>query len=298
MPIAEAYDLFRGIRMGGPEIPFYIARENKLYSNSSLRDDFEYGNANEILAQIKKEQEIVGVLPVNIAINEMVQNKKIVIFAAVFQGWDYSIWGKEHIKKLEDLSNKRIAVQAEPNLQRLVPYVAFSKVLVDPAYLKLTLIEKPPQGVYKTTDWSAFDAIVIRTPDEKIARASGLKKIYDLSGFEERIPNTVMVASRNYILRKYENVRLLIKVIRDSIKYGKENEKKTKEIIRKYYKIDDNQVIDSFYDVYVKKGLDIDIRPIQEKWERLYYPVLKTKLFEWPGIDTIVDKDVLEKLYN
>ena len=294
-PTAEAIRQLKSVHLNGPELPFFVARENKYYTKFGLIDDFQYAKAEQILDELRSSKELVGVLPVTLAMNEIEQNQNLVIFGAVFQGWDYSIWAMPAISKLGELNGKRVAAPMMPSLRGLV----FYRVLCKGDVVSLKLQPVPSSEVYKAMKTKTISAIVVRAPwEESKAKKFGLHKIYDLSILEERIPHTVMVGSRNYLTTKTDEVRSLIDLLRESIRYAKENQKETKEVIRKHYSIVDDQTVNLFYKSYVEKGLEADVRPTKEMWEALRCPVIQSNLFKWPAMERLIDDELFDKLFK
>jgi len=296
MATVESYDILESLRLFGPDLPFLVAREEGHYREFGLKDDFRFVEAKEIIEALRQGKEMVGVLPVTLAISEISRNQSLVIFAAVFQGWDYSIWARPSINRLQELANEPIAVPVMPRLQSLAPYVAFAKILADPKSLKLQPI--PISEIYRALQRGVVDAMVATPLLERRTKELGLKKIYDLSTLEERIPHTVTVASESYLLKKKEKVKSLIKMLQKSINYAKESEEHARGLIRKYYSINDKQTVDQFYEVYVKRGLDPNVRPTEAMWERLYYPVTMSNLFKLPTMERLIPEKLFETLFK
>ncbi len=87
-------------------------------------------------------------------------------------------------------------------------------------------------------------------------------------------------------------------MLEKSINYAKDNRGETTKIIQKHFQISDGEVAKSFYDIYVGQGLTPDIRPTKEMWQTLYWTAVQAGFSGWPGLDTLVNRKIIGKLYK
>ncbi len=202
----DAYptDIINSAFLLGPETPLFVAREKSFYSQFGLQDDFEYLEIEKILDYLRKGRKMVSLLPVISALNEIKQNKELVVFGVIFQGLDYSIWVKPGMNDLKEIGEAGIAVPEGMGLERVAPFIAFSKMLIDPNYLHLQPL--PKSQIYYALKKRAIGGAIVRIPWEKEVKRLGLRKIYDLSTLRERLPHTVMISTKNYLFERTNKV--------------------------------------------------------------------------------------------
>ena len=83
-----------------------------------LPTTIDHGVSSDAMLE-QSDVDAVGLLPGPVAMNEVIKNRKLVIFSVIFYGWDMSIWAKHSVSKIEDIINERIIVSPNLSISKL-----------------------------------------------------------------------------------------------------------------------------------------------------------------------------------
>ena len=182
------------LRFAGPEISLLAASEKRLFEKYGLKSDFQFSEAKWIVNQLRQGREMVGILPSTLAAELVFRDKNLVIFATLFKGWDYCLWASPAIKDFQARVPIPVVVTKGFAMDRLAAYEAFGKIDIPAKDIKLKAIPEI-MGMMAVAQ-KAKGAVVLPVPWKSIAEEMGLKKVYDLSAWEENIPHTVMMTTQ------------------------------------------------------------------------------------------------------
>jgi ABC-type nitrate/sulfonate/bicarbonate transport system substrate-binding protein len=97
----------------------------------------------------------------------------------------------------------------------------------------------------------AVEAAMISTEFSVLVRRDGFREIADVASMGLNFPTTALVTSRSFIKRSENTVRKFIRGFVEGIHYAKTQREFSVDILRKYLKNDDRQLLNDLYDLYV-----------------------------------------------
>ena len=98
----------------------------------------------------------------------------------------------------------------------------------------------------------AIDAGTIGVPQNLVAKKQGLRELADLSQMGARYALSALVAKRSFLDKNRAQVLGFMKALTEAIHYLRNHPKEGMEIMRKYTKIDDPEILKPAYDLHIK----------------------------------------------
>ncbi len=295
-PIVQSCCIMPCPPLAGPEISLLAAREKRLFEKHGLKSDFQFSESKWIVNQLRRGREVVGILPSTLAAKLVFRDKNLVIFATLFKGWDYCLWASPAIKDFKARVPIPVVVSKGFAMDRLAAYEAFAKYNIPAKSVKLKAI-LGFMGMMAEAQ-KAKCAVVLPVPWKSKAEEMGLKKVYDLSAWEENIPHTVMMTTRNYLKYSPGKLKGVISTFQESLSFAKVNERYMKSLIERFYHIDDKRVVESIYNFYILERMTYDIRPTKDMWVHFTDVVKKAGWSDIPKIQALFDEEATRKLFD
>ena len=169
--------------------------------------------------------------------------KGLVIIGQSKNSMSGAIVGKKEIASVQDLKNKRLGIDRIGSNPDMYTQVALARFQMDPMrdlqYIQLGNIG---QGV-PALKAGTIDALTTTPPNDLFAQRLGFKVILDITAMKIPFAATVLLSARNTVARKQPELAKFMRAYAEAIHYFLTNREGTAQIIFKYTKIEDKDVL-------------------------------------------------------
>src|SRR6266481_9058501 len=154
-----------------------------------------------------------------------------------------TIVGKKEITTVQDLKGKRLGIDRIGSNPDMFTQAALSRFQMDPLrdlqYVQLGNIGQAIPALKA----GAIDAAISGAPHDLFAQRLGFKVILDITAMKIPFAVTVLVSSRDTVARKQPQLAKFMRAYAEAIHYFLTNSEGTSQIVAKYTKVEDREVL-------------------------------------------------------
>jgi len=234
-----------GVRTATDHSPFYVADKYRFYEKEGLKVEVRLVPSNtEIVEALKRRDFQMGVFPIPTAIAAISQGVPIKIVAMTGRGGDgILVLNESRIKTVKDLKDKRIATIRASILDIMLRYALEKEGLVPERDVKYLYFMKLGDmiGALKTKQ---VEASSNTEPFLTEAELSGWGRVlvYYYNYWKDH-PCCVVVAHQDFINLQPQNLKKILKVHLESVRYVNKNKEDAARIICEYMKGFDPRIV-------------------------------------------------------
>ena len=236
----------------GFNVPFWLTYEAGFFKKQGLRAEqiLISGGATNIQALLAGDLQFVNASGSG-PLNAMLNGAGIVIIASSYNFMPYGLVVNEEIRSPGDLKGKKIAVSRLGGITEVAVRLALDKLGLDAR--ETTLIQAGPDAPRIAAVASgAAAATVLAPPGLFKAEALGLRILADLGDLGLSYPASVIVAKRSYLAEQPGSVKKFLMAFIEGLHLYKTNKKFSIEVMQKYTKLHDAELLSKSHDYFVK----------------------------------------------
>jgi NitT/TauT family transport system substrate-binding protein len=177
-----------------------------------------------------------------------------------------AIVGRKEITSVQDLKGKRLGIDRIGSNPDMYTIAALSRFQMDPLRdLQYIQLGNTGQGI-PALKAGAIDAFTTTAPHDLFAQRLGYKVILDITALKIPFAATVLMSSRNTVARKQPEITKFMRAYAEAVHYFLNNLEGTAQIVAKYTKVDDREVITHSMEAESKameKTLQVDPKGIE-----------------------------------
>jgi len=177
-----------------------------------------------------------------------------------------TIVGKKEIATVQDLKGKRLGIDRIGSNPDMFTQAALSRFQMDPLRdLQYIQMGNIGQGI-PALKAGVIDALTTAPPDDLVAQRLGFKVILDITAMKIPFASTVLVSARNTIARKQPELTKFMHAYAEAVHYLITNREGTSQIIAKYTKVQDREILNYAIDTdskAVQRTLEADPKGIE-----------------------------------
>ena len=232
--------------------PFWLTHEAGLVKKQGLRGEqiMVTGGAINIQALIAGEVDFVNAAGPAL-INAVLKGAEITIIASAYNFLPYGFVVGKDIRSPSDLKGKKITLSGFGGLEEFAIRRALDKLGLDPN--GVTFLRSGADAVRITALVSgAASAMVVSPPSLFKAEALGLRTLVDFGELNFSFPGSIIIARRSHIAEQRGTVRKFLMAYIEGLHTFKTNKHLSVEVMQKYMKLNDTDLLSKSYDYYVK----------------------------------------------
>jgi len=236
----------------GFNVPFWLTHEAGLFRKYGLSEELILisGGATNIQALLAGEIQFANAAG-SAPIQATLQGADVTIIATSYKLMPYALVVGKDIRSPEDLKGKTIAVSRLGGITEVAGRLAFEKLGLGPK--AMTFIQAGPDAPRIAALQSGAVAATLLAPPGLFAAASlGLRVLADLGDLGIQYPTSVNVISRRYLAQNRSAVKKFLMAFAESLRLYKQNKQFAIEVMRKYTKINDQELLSKTHDYFVK----------------------------------------------
>jgi NitT/TauT family transport system substrate-binding protein len=232
--------------------PFWLTHEAGLVKKQGLRGEMIMvtGGAINIQALIAGEVDFVNAAGPAL-INAVLKGAEITIIASAYNFLPYGFVVGKDIRSPNDLKGKKVTLSGFGGLEEFAIRLALDKLGVDPN--GVTFIRSGADAVRIAALMSgAASAMVVSPPSLFKAEALGLRILVDFGELNFSFPGSIIIARRSYIAEQRNTVKRFLMAYIEGLSVFKTNKKLAVQVMQKYMKLNDTDLLSKSHDYYVK----------------------------------------------
>jgi ABC-type nitrate/sulfonate/bicarbonate transport system substrate-binding protein len=232
--------------------PFWLTHEAGLVKKQGLRGEqiMVTGGAINIQALIAGEVDFVNAAGPAL-INAVLKGAEITIIASAYNFLPYGFVVGKDIRSPNDLKGKKVTLSGFGGLEEFAIRLALDKLGVDPN--GVTFIRSGADAVRIAALMSgAASAMVVSPPSLFKAEALGLRILVDFGELNFSFPGSIIIARRSYIAEQRNTVKRFLMAYIEGLSVFKTNKKLAVQVMQKYMKLNDTDLLSKSHDYYVK----------------------------------------------
>jgi ABC-type nitrate/sulfonate/bicarbonate transport system substrate-binding protein len=232
--------------------PFWLTHEAGLVKKQGLRGEMIMvtGGAINIQALIAGEVDFVNAAGPAL-INAVLKGAEITIIASAYNFLPYGFVVGKDIRSPNDLKGKKVTLSGFGGLEEFAIRLALDKLGIDPN--GVTFIRSGADAVRIAALMSgAASAMVVSPPSLFKAEALGLRILVDFGELNFSFPGSIIIARRSYIAEQRSTVKKFLMAYIEGLHVFKTNKKLAVQVMQKYMKLNDTDLLSKSHDYYVK----------------------------------------------
>ena len=154
-----------------------------------------------------------------------------------------NIVGKKEIASVQDLKGKRLGIDRIGSNPDMFAQAALSRFQIDTLKdLQYVQLGNIGNGI-PALKAGIIDALIAGAPHDLFAQRLGFKVILDITAMKIPFAVTVLVSSRDTVARKQPELTKFMRAYAEAIHYFLTNPEGTAQVVAKYTKVDDRDVV-------------------------------------------------------
>ncbi len=246
----------------GYNVPVWVTQDAGLFKTYGLNTEliFISGAAPGMQAMLANEVQFANTSG-SAPINATLQGTDSVIIGTSYDLIPYGFVVNKDIQTPADLKGKIVAISRLGGVTELAARVTFEKLGLNPK--DMTLIQAGPDAQrIPAVQSGKVAATVIAPPGLFAAVARGLRVLVDLTDLGIKYPTSVFFVTRAYLTQNRPAVKKFLMAFIEGLHLYARKKDFVLQVMKKYTKLDDPEVLSKSHDYFVKKTLMIPLTDV------------------------------------
>ena len=243
--------------ISGGYIPLWVAHDGGYFAKEGLQDDIILIPSGTQLAQVTVAGEIdIGLLNGSSAMAAALQGADLKIIAVSGNKMIFSLYTRPEIKTVEGMKGKKIGITRFGSAPDISIRYAFKKFNINPEK-DLTLIQLGFMAtVAAGLQSGSIEGGVVSPPTQFAIDKAGFRELINITDMNFAFPNPALVAVGSIIKNRPEVITRFMRAYARGIQRARNDREFTYRSMSKYTKIQDPEVLQKAYDLYMGKVLE------------------------------------------
>lgn len=236
----------------GVNVPFWLTHEAGLFKKYGLNDEVLLiaGSVTTMQALLAGEIQFVNSSG-SPAINARLQGADVAIVASYYNSMPYGLVVNKDIRSLEDVKGKRMAVASLGGINEAAIRFVLEKSGLN--VRDVTFIQAGGDSSrIAAVQSGAAAGTVLAPPGLFVATRQGLKILADLGDLEAKYPTSIIATRRSYLTQDRPTIKKFLMALVEGLHLYKSNRKLAIDVLQKYAKISDQELVSKSHDYLVK----------------------------------------------
>jgi NitT/TauT family transport system substrate-binding protein len=248
--------------------PMWIAKEAGFFKRNGLDVKLVFIASGPVgTASVLGSETDVGIIGGFAPLRAMVGGAKgLVIIGQSKNRITSKIIGKKEIASVQDLKGKRLGIDRIGSNPDMFAQAALSRFQID-TFKDLQYVQLGDTGkAIAALKAGAIDATIAGAPHDLFAKRMGFKEILDIAAMNIPFAVTVLISSRDTVARKKAELTKFMRAYAEAMHYFLTNPEGTAQIVAKYTKVADHEVLAYSIDSEAKameKALQVDPKGVE-----------------------------------
>jgi ABC-type nitrate/sulfonate/bicarbonate transport system substrate-binding protein len=234
-----------------------------------------------------------------LAVTSNLQGGDATIIAGGINFFPFKLVVRPEIKTVADLQGKKLAVSRFGSASDYAAQLAMDKLGGDPKQVTMLQLGGNPSrlGAMST---GAVQGTVFSEPFATVAIKQGMRSLLDLADSGVPFPQNCFIVKRSFLAERRSVVLNAMKASIEALYLLRRDRGVAREVLKRYLRIDDDQMLDIGYDYYLSKhGENILVLPDRKGLEYVIADAAKTNpkaKGQTPESLKLLDSSVLDEI--
>jgi NitT/TauT family transport system substrate-binding protein len=262
---------------GGSHNSVWIPYEAGIFRKHGLDVELLFVAGGSTTAQVVQSgQAPIGIFTGSAVVTSGLAGGDLVAVAGVMNVIPFFVMARPDIRRVEDLKGKKIGITRFGSASDFaLRYTEDKWPLKRGRDFAVIQNGSMPANMLALKS-GAVEAAMISTEFTVLVRREGFREIADVASMGLNFPTSALVTSRSFIKRSENTVRKFLRGFIEGIHYAKTHREFSVEILRKYLKNDDRQLLNNLYDLYVLRYVPKVPYPIVEPFKTVLAQIAET----------------------
>ena len=291
----------------GATIPWTTA-EAGLFAKHGLDVDLSYVASSQTVPAVIANEVDIALGGGYAVINSRLAGSDLQMFLGVVNFYQYELMVSPEIASPADLKGKRLGVSRFGSASDQATRVLLQQFGLVPDQDVVLIQTGSMQERVAAMQAGAVVGGVAAPPDPTRLRRLGFKSLYDMSKSGQQDLNTIAFASQAWLHAHQGAAQEFVYAMIEGIHYAKTNRAFAEQVLTKYLNMDDQELLDDSYEMYVGANLERVPDPGREATRRYLEAQAATDpraagarlddFFDMSFIDRVQRSALIEQLYG
>jgi NitT/TauT family transport system substrate-binding protein len=228
--------------------------EAGIYAKHGLDSDLQYISSAQTLAAVMSGEVDIAIGGGYAPLNARLAGSDVKIVFVVSNFYPYLFMVTPEINAPSDLRGKTLGVSRFGSASDVATRLTLKLLGLD-ADRDVTMLQVGSfQERMAAMRAGAIAGGLVSTPQTVIMRRQGFKSLYDLSASGEEELLNVAYATDGWLRNNEAAAQAFVNAMLEGIHFAKTNREQTKRVIGEYLKVDDDELLDDAYEMYIERN--------------------------------------------
>lgn len=254
--VAHGQEL-KKIKIGYPAIAYnqmhiWVAKEAGLFKKHGLDAEIIFFRGGQVATQalVAGDPPIVNIGTV---VQANLQGHDLALIASSENSYNYSVVTRPAIAKVEQLKGKKLGVSGFGSASHNAALILLRRFNLEPNKDVAVLVAGPTLERLAALDAGRIDATVLTPSEIPRAKKQGFIEIFDMNDLGIEVQGNGFATSRGFIRASRPTVKAALKGYVEAVHHIHHNKESTNNILIKYMRTTDPDVLDTTYSWFVKR---------------------------------------------
>jgi NitT/TauT family transport system substrate-binding protein len=262
---------------GGSHNSVWIPYEAGIFRKHGLDVELLFVAGGSTTAQVVQSgQAPIGIFTGSAVVTAGLAGGDLVAVAGVMNVVPFFVMARPDIRRVEDLKGKKIGITRFGSASDFALRYTEEKWPLKRSRDFAVIQNGSMPANMLALKGGAVEAAMISTEFSILVRRDGFREIADVASLGLNFPTSALVTSRSFIKRGENTVRKFVRGFVEGIHYAKTHREFSVDILKKYLKNDDRQLLNNLYDLYVLRYVPRIPFPITEPFKTVLAQIAET----------------------
>jgi NitT/TauT family transport system substrate-binding protein len=239
---------------GGSHNSVWIPYEAGIFRKHGLEVELLFVAGGSTTAQVVQSgQAPIGIFAGSAVVSSGLAGGDLVAVAGVMNVIPFFVMARPDIRRVEDLKGKKIGITRFGSASDFALRYTEEKWPVKRGRDFAVIQNGSMPASMLALKSGAVEAAMISTEFTILVRREGFRELADVASLGLTFPTSALVTTRSFIGRNENAVRKFLRGFVEGIHYAKTHREFSVEVLRKYLKNEDRQLLNVLYDLYVQR---------------------------------------------
>jgi NitT/TauT family transport system substrate-binding protein len=262
---------------GGSHNSVWIPYEAGIFRKHGLDVELLFVAGGSTTAQVVQSgQAPIGIFAGSAVVSSGLAGGDLVAVAGVMNVIPFFVMARPEIRRVEDLKGKRVGITRFGSASDFALRYTEEKWPVKRGRDFVVIQNGSMPSNLLALKSGAADGAMLSTEFAALIRRDGFREIGDVASLGLNFPTSAIVTTRSFIRRNENAVRKFLRGFVEGIHYAKTHREFSIDVLSKYLKNEDRQLLNVLYDLYVMKYVPNIPYPTAEPFKTVLAQIAET----------------------
>jgi NitT/TauT family transport system substrate-binding protein len=239
--------------LGGFQSTTWVAKDLKIFDKYGLDVDLVMitGGSRSVAALLSgSSQFATGSATTPLLVSA--RGSDIVIIAAAYNHFPFSIVSRPDIRSQKDLRGKKLGILNFGGSHDLAYQLAFKEWGLKPQEVNVIPLGDQPTRLAALLAGN-IDATILSMPHLTVAVKAGYRVLGDMGEMRANFSQSTVYARRGYLRENRDIARRFLKAYSEAVHVLKTDRKRSLKVLAKRMRVEDQEILDTTYDYFARR---------------------------------------------